>query len=800
MEKRLISWTNKTIFQYAFFLLWTLLIPLSASAQQNRSSMISGKVLSNTESIDYAYIFLKGTNYRSRTNANGIYHLKAPAGKYTMIVKAIGYADVEKKIELQPGQRIQQDIRMKAETKTLDEIVVLSNGVGRINKSAYNAVAIDADKLRNTTLDIAHVLDRISGVKLREEGGLGSAAQINLNGFTGKHVKLFMDGIPMEGAGSSFQINNIPISLAKQIEVYKGVVPVDFGGDALGGAINIVTNQSANTYVDASYSYGSFNTHKSNLSLGWTSSKGFTLQLNAYQNYSDNNYKVKTKYLNVQTNQYSDEEKWFKRFHDRYHNEAVIGKIGFVNKPWADRLLANFAYTHEYAQIQNANLMQIVFGGKLRKSYSLSPSIEYLKRNAFTPNLDISIVVKYNKTTTQNIDTLSRTYSWTGDYVTKQIKGEGANTLAQFDGKTWYAVANVKYHIGEHHYFTLNDTYSNYLRKAKNDALTSVQSSPDMYMPRRNEKNVLGLAYKYAASSKWNVQAFGKHYYSKVRGPVNIAETGRAEYEDQTRDSHAFGYGFAGTYLLSKDWQVKLSYEKTVRLPNDRELFGDGDLEQGNTRISPEKSDNINVNLSYIHHFEAGHTISIDAGFNYRYITDYIQRTINPKSGQAVSQNWGRIRGIGGDFTARYFYKNIFSIGGNFTYQDTRNKEHYTSIGAVSQIYNDRVPNIPYLFSNADATYNIYGLFGKHNVLTFGYNLQYVHSFFRSWQSEGAKLIIPRQISHDANLTYAIQDGKYNISLEANNFTDALLYDNYSLQKPGRSFSIKFRYFFYRKH
>ena len=81
-------------------------------------------------------------------------------------------------------------------------------------------------QLRNTNLDLAHVLDRVSGVKVREDGGLGSGTSINLNGFTGKHVKLFIDGVPMEGAASSFGINNIPASFANSIEVYKGVVPV----------------------------------------------------------------------------------------------------------------------------------------------------------------------------------------------------------------------------------------------------------------------------------------------------------------------------------------------------------------------------------------------------------------------------------------------------------------------------------------------------------------------------------------------------------------------------------------------
>ena len=92
------------------------------------------------------------------------------------------------------------------QTQHLGEVVVRGNQVKRVNSSAFNVMAVDTRRLRNTNLDLAHVLDRISGVKVREDGGLGSGASINLNGFTGKHVKLFIDGVPMDGASSSFSI------------------------------------------------------------------------------------------------------------------------------------------------------------------------------------------------------------------------------------------------------------------------------------------------------------------------------------------------------------------------------------------------------------------------------------------------------------------------------------------------------------------------------------------------------------------------------------------------------------------
>lgn len=78
-------------------------------------------------------------------------------------------------------------------------------------------------------------------MKIRESGGVGSDMAVTMDGFSGKHVKVFIDGVPQEGVGSSFGLNNIPVNFADRIEVYRGVVPVGFGADAIGGVINIVT-------------------------------------------------------------------------------------------------------------------------------------------------------------------------------------------------------------------------------------------------------------------------------------------------------------------------------------------------------------------------------------------------------------------------------------------------------------------------------------------------------------------------------------------------------------------------------
>lgn len=697
------------------------------------------------------------------------------------------------------GAHAQRSGSPLARTHNLQDVEVVGSSLRRVNNSPLNAIAIDVNKLKNSTLDIAGILNRVSGVKIRHDGGLGSGTSINLNGFTGKHVKVFLDGVPMDGSASSFSLANLPASLAGAVEVYKGVVPVEFGGDALGGAINIVTNRIRGTYVDASYSFGSFNTHRSSVSLSHVSTHGWLFGINAYQNYSDNDYRVRVQNVDLQTMAYSPTEEWHRRFHDRYHNEAVVVQLGVVNRPWADKLALGLTYSHEYAQVQNANLMKIVFGQKHRKAEGITPSLVYTKRNLLVPRLDLSVMGKYDVVTTNNVDTAARNYNWAGDYIAKQTQGEGLATIAQYRGKTATAVANAKYRWARRHFFTLNNTFSSYVRRTTDNVANAAMQSASLYMRRKNVKNVLGMEYKFLPCDRWNALVMAKYYYTHVYGPVNVSTTvGRNTYEEQQRTSRALGFGLAGTWHLDDSWQLKGSFERTARLPNVRELFGDGDYEQGEATLRPEKSYNVNLNLLYEHRFARTHLLSVEMGLNNRNIRDYIIRTISPR-GTAVSTNHGRVLGYGMDLTLRYAYRERLSLNGSYALQSSRNRERLTAQGARSQTFNDRMPNLPYSFGNADVTYRLPRVLGPDNTLSLTYGVQYVHRFYRSWRSEGAQLYVPEQLSHDAGIVFSAAGGRYNVALEANNFTNERLYDNYSLQKPGRNFAVKFRYVFYKK-
>lgn len=766
-------------------------------------AMLSGRVLSSEkEIIDFATVYLKGTNQGGITNAEGIYHLKAQAGRYTLVVSAVGYKTVEMPIELQSGQRQKQNITLTADVQQLDEVTVVSTGVSRVKRSAFNAVAVDTKELQNTTKNLSEALAKAPGMKLRESGGVGSDMQVMMDGFSGKHVKVFIDGIPQEGTGSSFGLNNIPVGFAERIEVYKGVVPVGFGTDAIGGVINIVTNkQRRRWFADASYSYGSFNTHKSNVRFGQTLKNGFTYEINAFQNYSDNDYYVDAPVLNFETGSFNEKElARVRRFNDTYHNEAVVAKVGFVDQKWADRLMLGFIWSHMYKDIQTGVRQKTVFGEKHRFGHSLIPSVEYSKRNLLLKGLDLMFSANYNRNATTNVDTAHYKYNWLGEKSPLNTPGEQSRQYSRADNDNWNATATLNYRAGRIHLFTLNHVLSTFRRD--NTSLLAAEAQTDP-IAKQTRKNITGLSYRLMPSDRWNLSAFGKYYRQYVAGPMAEDDTG-SNYVRTSRTVSSWGYGAAGTYFILDGLQAKLSYERAYRLPTIEEMFGDEDLESGQISLRPESSHNLNLSLSYAKTL-GRHSFYLEGGLVYRDTHDYIQRNVQDLSGgkeNATYINYGNVLTKGYNLSARYSLGRWLSLGGNYTQMDVRDNERYqigsTGTSVENLGYRSRMPNVPYRFADFDANFYWYDLGRRGNLLTLTYDNQWTHSF--SYYSEvigsSSDYIVPNQFSHNLSLTYSLKNGRYNFSVECRNLTDADLYDNFSLQKAGRAFYGKIRVHF----
>lgn len=785
--------------RYILMIIAICLLSLDLPAK-DLTGMISGKVLSSDgEPIDYANVYLKGTTYSCTTNDKGIYHINAPAGSYTVVFSSVGFEKLELKATIKRKERVKLNVKLKPATQ-LAEVIVVGNTLSKVKNSAFNATAVDTRELVNTTKTLSEALSKAPGMKIRESGGVGSEMAVTMDGFSGKHVKVFIDGVPQEGVGSSFGINNIPVNFADRIEVYRGVVPVGFGSDAIGGVINIVTpKRQRRWFLDASYSYGSFNTHKTYVNFGQTLSNGLKYEINAFQNYSDNDYWVDAPVEDFATGGINKNKlEHVRRFNDTYHNEAIIARVGFVNKPWADRLMAGFTYSHMYKEMQTGVRQEIVYGQKHRHGHSLIGSLEYGKRNIFTRGLDVAVTANYNRNITVNVDTASVKYNWRGETDKLNSPGEQSYQNSRANNNNWSATFTTNYRLNENHLFTVNDVFNSFNR-SNDDLLASTVSTDEI--GKITSKNIVGLSYRYMPNTKFNLTAFGKQYHQYVSGPV-ASSAAQDNYVKSSRSVDAFGYGAAGTWFMPFGFQMKASYEKAYRLPTIEEMFGDEDLEVGDMSLKPETSHNVNLNLSYNATF-GNNIIYVEAGFIYRDTRDYIQRNILALSGgksAATYVNYGKVDTKGFSVSARYNFSRWLSLGGNFTQMNVRDNMK-TAMGSTmaNVAYRERMPNQPYMFADSDINFYWHGLGGKRNVLTVTYDNQYTHKFCYYASNIGSNnndYMVPDQFSHNLTISYGIKNGRYNISFECRNFTNERLYDNFSLQKAGRAFYGKVRIYF----
>ena len=79
----------------------------------------------------------------------------------------------------------------------LDNVTVTGKSkTQKLREGALAVNAIDVRSMASSIHSISELVDRTAGVKIREEGGMGSDFDLSINGMTGNSVRYFLDGVP----------------------------------------------------------------------------------------------------------------------------------------------------------------------------------------------------------------------------------------------------------------------------------------------------------------------------------------------------------------------------------------------------------------------------------------------------------------------------------------------------------------------------------------------------------------------------------------------------------------------------
>ncbi|RJE70709.1 TonB-dependent receptor [Reichenbachiella sp. MSK19-1] len=772
---------------------------------------VQGKVLDeNNSPIPGVSIRLGNSGKGAATDIDGNFLIEGlKPGTHAFHISGLGYKKQIIQQHISDNQKVKLNILMKEDATEMDEVVIHGKSESTIIEEkgfAVNVIETKEASLRN--IQTNELLNTTVGVKIRQNGGLGSDVSYSLNGLSGSAVRVFIDGIPISTYGNSFNLNSIPPSMIKNIEVYKGVVPGHLADDALGGAINIVLHKETKTNFNASVSYGSFNTFQASVNgLYRYKESGLTVKASAFYNYSDNDYKVSGRSVAVTGLGGVPTYITARRFNDAYRSTGGMAQIGYTNVKWADQAFIGFTGSSDYKEIQHGAFMTITpYKGRFMESDAMLASLSYQKKDLFVKGLDVNIHGLYGKRNRMVNDTVAWAYSWNGERAidfegnerkyTWGSQQEGGPTLAKIKRNVASIRTGLSYAINAHHKILFNHVYSG-IDREDSDALRSVLENT-FKGTRDLHKNIISATYEFNAfNDKLKTNVFGKYYEQKTINIDPEINEDTKEIEDEITSAHTKdqGYGFTLSYAILPNIILLTSAEKAVRLPNESEVFGnDGDNVVANPSIRPELSNNYNLGFRFGTFTIKKHDFTVSTNFFTRKLKDRIGLPIETSSNindeTILYENQGNGTSKGVEAQLEYKYNNNFGL--NF------NVSHF-ELKVINRGVEIDVPNTPFFTMNGSLRYSFKDLIQKNARLNLFYTVYFTDEF-SYLVPQGANTVgdeffdIPVQLAQDFGMSYVFPSNQLVASFDIKNIFDKPVYDNLSVQKPGRAFYLKINY------
>lgn len=795
------------------WILFTFL-PFTLTAQ---TSILSGTVkFSNGQPVPFANVSIRSPFTAVMTDESGKFEFRDLAhGRYEIEVSSLEITPKTFTVNHTGRQPLTLAVE-ESSTLDLKEVQI----TGKTEKKEIETVGfatnvVETQKFALQSIQTNELLDRTAGVRIRQDGGLGSHIHYNINGMGGNAVKIFMDGVPASNYGSAFSLNSIPPALIERIEVYKGVVPGNLSEDALGGAINVVLKkQKARNSLITSYSIGSFNTHQWNMTGSFRQENGFTVNASAFYNYSDNNYKVWGH--NITHKDYTGatvRDQKERRFHDAYQSFGGRINVGYTGVKWADRFLLGAVLSEDYKEVQHGRTMDKPYGDRHTRGNSNVATLSYEKNDLLLSGLSLKVDASYSYLKRQVIDTVGIMYDWRGKPLTypdgsfvRYINGAetgSTKTTAINSDKTFVTRANLGYTINRNHHIYANYLFNNFKRGTLDEmqplGIQKLENTRDL------QKNILSFTYENMAfSQRLRTNIFYKQYFQKVTSNEPFMVTERPPVYDVRvldRNSDHSGYGMALSYTVSSKIYLLGSGEKAIRLPNANEIFGNvaDNLLPPVTELKPEVSYNANVGVNLGPFLFNKHSVRVNSSVFYRNTQGMIREGLmSGNNDNTRFENLEDVETKGIDAEIIYKHAQKFDFNFNISKLSSLFNTEFNSNGQPYLYYRTQIRNEPSFKFNANAAYYFSSLIQSGSRTSVYYNINYVKGFLRNWENIGGKNLdrIPTQFANDLGIAHTLPSQKVTVSADAKNIFNQQIFDNFGLQKPGRAFYVKVTYSF----
>lgn len=674
------------------------------------------------------------------------------------------------------------------------------NRFDRLQQSADQVTVVRLEEAKTRSSDLGEVLARTPGVVVRRAGGFGSESRLSLGGLYDDAVQVFVDGVPIALSGLPTNVSLVSMNVVRHLEVYHGVVPLRLSADALGGAVNIATDSSYENRAGISYQVGSFGLHRATANAQARNEQtGFVSRLTGYFDYAKNDFEID---VEVPDERGRPSPARVRRFHDAYNAYGYSAELGYVERPWAERLVLKGFYGRFSKEYQHNVAMTVPYGEVSYGDRRAGVQLQYEQSLTDAVSLQGVAVVAHHGY--DFADESEWVYDWFGNQVREravagEIEAKPRNQVlwvnAAFGRGLLSWTPNPRHTLE----VTTSPTYSTQtgdeqrqLDPEARDPLTAVANMLRLVsgighewhaLPYRDERDA-----KYGEDFALENVISVKHYYYSTDAeqplPGNV-------YRRKDVERSTWGVNEGVRYGLTRWLFAKGSYEYATRLPSPQEVFGDGGFVQPNVELLPEVSHNSNIGILVdAKNTGAGNWLASLTGIR----RDTREQIVLLGSDRFFAYHnvsntvlYGAQGSVNWTSADRMFHLNL---GAELL--DPRNE---SSTGPFAPYRGDRIPNRPNLTASWAARIKSRGLRDRDELELF-YQGRFTDGFFRGWESQGLleyKQKVAPQTSHDLGAVHgwSMAGARLSTALEVQNVLDAKLFDNYGQQRPGRAFYAK---------
>lgn len=661
------------------------------------------------------------------------------------------------------------------------------NEIVELTHSPIPVSVIEMEKFHGRNISLNEVLKRVAGVKIKQESGLGSNSTIAIQGLEGKRVKIFLDGSPLNSPDGTFGINDLPIQLIERIEVYKGIVPAKFGGDALGGAVNMVTREFNGSYVDLTGSLGSYETYRGTAVLKKKFFGGkVEWGVGGFYNSAENDYKMESPYvegLNIN------------RDHDAFQS-FVIATAGKIKDVWFDEIkieLVRYESTKEIQGIQTA-----VWEAESKSALNVA-AFSFEKERFFSNRMELEYDIAFIDLTLNYVDKATECYDFSGNpRPCTGTGGEVADIPHDSDDKQFDVRndMNLNYAITADYKvnFHVNSQYSEY--KPEDDLANESLGYDVGKFPSEKVNTVISLGLESSHFSDVIANDIGVKFYLYDYKITSQTRAMTAEPVQNHNDGAKFGYYESIRYSPVKDLFIKASYEHAFRLPNSDEIFGDGVTITSSSELEPEEADNFNLGVLFDSYDVFGMPwLKLEMNLFHRDIQDMIKLEYGVHTSGYT--NLGEVKTKGIELEIQADLTENWYVYANYTNQSLKDKQKIVggTTDTKNPTYDLDLPNVPKQYANVGVEYKMLGLLRNDSLFKIFWETNWCDEYYYGWEmSKYQDRQIDAQFSHTAGLEYSFANDRYIIGFEVRNLTDEDITDVFNYPLMGRTYHLNVRY------